>query len=59
MAEGLFFIHYCRKLSTHDSWTRLAVHVALDMVVVVEDMSESAPVCGPLLIQYTCTLCNM
>ena len=30
-----------RKLATHESWTQLAVHVALDMVVVVEDMSES------------------
>ncbi len=37
----LFF----RKLSVHDNWTELAVHVAMDMVVVVEDISK-------LLVNY-------
>ena len=30
----------CRKLSVHDKWTKMAVHVAMDMVVVIEDISE-------------------
>jgi hypothetical protein len=29
-----------KKLSTHDLWSKLAVHVALDMVVVVDDIKE-------------------
>ena len=31
----------CRKLSAHDNWSQLAVHVALDMVVVIEDLSKT------------------
>jgi len=27
-------------LSAHDKWSQLAVHVALDMVVVIEDISK-------------------
>ena len=30
-----------RKLSAHDQWSQLAVHVAMDMVVVIQDLSES------------------
>lgn len=29
-----------RKLSEYDDWSKLAVHVAMDMVVVLEDISE-------------------
>jgi len=36
-----YIIDLCRKLSAHDNWSQLAVHVALDMVVVIEDISES------------------
>lgn len=38
--SSLVYLAVHRKLATHESWTQLAVHVALDMVVVIEDMSE-------------------
>ena len=31
----------CRRLSLHDSWNKLAVYVAMDMLVVIEDISKS------------------
>ena len=45
-----FIIDMCRKLSAHDNWSQLAVHVALDMVVVIEDISES---CDPVVCPTT------
>lgn len=37
----LSLLLFCpRKLAVHDSWSGLAVHVAMDMVVVIEDMSK-------------------
>ena len=29
-----------RKLAAHDKWSKLAVYVAMDMLVVIEDMSK-------------------
>ena len=39
--KAVSFTDLCRKLSAHDSWSQLAVHVALDMVVVIEDISKT------------------
>ncbi|KAL5476153.1 hypothetical protein EMCRGX_G026065 [Ephydatia muelleri] len=32
--------HAIRKLSVRDSWSRLAVHVAMDMLIVVDDIKQ-------------------
>lgn len=52
----------CRKLSVHDTWSQLAVHVALDMVVVVEDMSKCVCVitssCVVNVVLYVEALCR-
>ena len=39
--KDVSFTDLCRKLSAHDNWSQLAVHVALDMVVVIEDLSKT------------------
>ena len=41
VTKAVSFTDLCRKLSAHDSWSQLAVHVALDMVVVIEDISKT------------------
>ena len=30
-----------RKLAVHDTWNQLVVHVAMDMLVVMDDIGES------------------
>ena len=36
----LFSFNSCRRLSLHDSWNKLAVYVAMDMLVIIEDISK-------------------
>ncbi len=33
-------VFVCRKLSAHDDYSKLAVHVCMDMLVIVDDLSE-------------------
>lgn len=39
--EGLFFFFTHRKLAAFDVGSQLAIHVAMDMLVVVDDLSKS------------------
>ena len=32
---------YCSKLADLDSWSQVAVHVAADMTVIIDEISES------------------
>lgn len=56
-----YIIDLCRKLSAHDNWSQLAVHVALDMVVVIEDISESCDctVSGAVVTIYVAVVIAM
>ena len=47
---------YIRKLSVHDVLSQMAVHVSMDMLVVIEDLSEST---RQLLYIYTNSLINV
>lgn len=30
----------CRRLAVHDEWSQIAVYVAMDMLVIIDDISK-------------------